>query len=287
MKSFSTLIICFFAMQAWSQSPTMSLVIDEQTIPEPAFSAIQDEIGGTPMSYRLYAEIPENYELQIIYGIGESTSMHIETDGGLFYQSPLGGPTTLDVDADLFPTFPEAAYDSWLTIGADQLDNNQIFVLPDPIVFAAWETGSNLLIDDDFGAGIYMTTFIANPQNTPDENGRVLVGQFTVNAPVSGCFNVQLRRLNPDGTIFDPVGPETNETSIFNGQCFNSEEPINTCVADLDNSGNILISDILLLVQNYGCTIGCTADLDGNDTVDTNDLLIMLTSFGQPCPSVE
>ncbi|MFT5980823.1 MAG: hypothetical protein ACI898_001596 [Flavobacteriales bacterium] len=287
MKSFSTLLICLFALQAWSQSPTMSLVIEEQTIPEPAFSTIQNEIGGTPISYRLYAEIPENYELQFIYGIGEANSMHIETEGGLFYQSPLGGPTTLDVDADLFPTFPEAAYDSWLTIGADQLDNNQIFVLPDPIVFAEWETGDNLLIDDDFGAGIYMTTFFSNPQNTPDENGRILVGQFTVTASVSGCFSVQLRRLNLDGTIFDPEGPETNETLVFNGQCFNSADPINTCVADLDNSGNILINDVLLLIQNYGCTSDCTADLDGNDTVDTNDLLIMLASFGQPCPPLE
>lgn len=287
MKALSTLFICLFAIQAWSQDPTISLVTEEQTIPEPAFSTIQAVIGGTPMSYRLYAEIPENYELQIIYGIGESTSMHIETDGGTFYQDPLGGPTTLDVDADLFPTFPEAAFDSWLTIGADQLDNNQIFVLPDPIVFAAWEAGGNLLINDDFGAGIYMTTFFANPQNTPDENGRVLVGQFTANADVSGCFSLQLRRLNPDGTVFDPDGPETNETAIFNGYCFNTAEPTTNCPADLDNSGNILINDVLLLLQNYGCTSGCTADLDGNDIVNTTDLLIMLTTFGQACPPIE
>lgn len=267
---------------AFAQNPTVNLVIEEQAIPEPALSTIQAEIGGSPLSYRLYAEIPENYELQIVFGINESTPLEITTEGSAFFQSPLGGPTTLDIDADLFPTWPELAFDSWLTIGADQMDNNQIYVLPDPAVFAAWEAGGNLLINDAFGAGVYITTFSAIPQNTPDENGRVLIGQFTTNGDVLGCLNLQLRRLNPDGTIFDPEGPEMTETVLFENQCFTSTTQT-FCASDFNSSGTVAIEDLLIFLQDFGCSGGCIADLDGNDNVDTGDLLLFITEFGAAC----
>ncbi len=284
MKTLTTLIGFLSVLCAFAQNPTVNLVIEEQSIPEPALSAIQTQIGGSPMSYRLYAEIPENYELQIVFGVNESTPLELTTAGTAFFQSPLGGPTTLDIDADLFATWPELAYDSWLTIGADQMDNNQVFVLPDPAVFAAWEAGGNLLINDAFGAGVYITTFSAIPQNTPDENGRVLIGQFTSNDDISGCLNLQLRRLNPDGTIFDPEGPGMTETVVFENECFSSAPGNPTfCASDLNSSGNVTVADVLLLLQDFGCMSDCDADVDNNGSVGTSDLLFMLSELFTIC----
>ncbi|MDG1262580.1 MAG: hypothetical protein P8H59_11930 [Flavobacteriales bacterium] len=285
MKALSTLFACAFALSAFAQNPYANLVIESQPINEPAASTIEATLGSAAMSYRLYAEIPDNYEIQIIFGLGE-TPFSISANGGTFYQDVLGGPSTLSIDTDLIPTNPTLAYDSWLTIGAEQMDNNQIFVLPGDIAFAGWEAGSDLMINDLFGAGIYMTTVFEDPQNTADVNGRVLLGQFTASEFVSGCFNIQLRRLNEDGTVFMD-GEGQPEIVLFENTCFSAEPEMNNCPADLDNSGNILINDVLLLLQDYGCDSNCSADVNGDDAVTTLDLLMMLSVFGEPCPSIE
>lgn len=285
MKALSTFFACVLALTAFAQNPFANLVIEEQPISEPAASTIEAVLGNPAMSYRLYAEIPDNYEIQIIFGLND-TPFSLSANGGSFFQDPLGGPSTLSINTDLFPSNPALAFDSWLTIGADQMDNNQLFVLPGDIAFAAWEMGGDLMINDLFGAGLYMTTVFQDPQNTVDANGRVLLGQFTASEFVSGCFNIQLRRLNEDGTIFMDEDDQP-EIVLFENVCFSAEPEVNNCPADLDNSGNILINDVLLLLQNYGCTNNCSADVNGDDAVTTLDLLMMLSVFGQPCPSVE
>ena len=285
MKVLSTLFACLLTATAFAQNPYANLLIESQPISEPAASFIETALGTSAMSYRLYAEIPDNYEIQIIFGL-DVTPFSISANGGAFYQDPLGGPSTLSINSDLIPTNPTLAFDSWLTIGAEQMDNNQIFVLPSDVAFAGWETGADLMINDLFGAGIYMTTVFADPQNTSDINGRVLLGQLTASDYVSGCFNIQLRRLNEDGTVFMD-GEGQPQIVLFENTCFSAEPEINSCPADLDNSGNVLINDVLLLLQNYGCDSNCSADINGDDAVTLLDLLMMLSIFGEPCPSLE
>jgi len=58
-----------------------------------------------------------------------------------------------------------------------------------------------------------------------------------------------------------------------------------TCPADLDNDGAIAVSDILLLLSDFGCdTPPCVGDVDGDDATNVSDLLILLSSFGESCP---
>lgn len=58
-----------------------------------------------------------------------------------------------------------------------------------------------------------------------------------------------------------------------------------TCPADLDNDGFIVIGDLLILLGDFACTESCTADINGDGSVNVQDLLEgILTNFGTSCP---
>lgn len=58
-----------------------------------------------------------------------------------------------------------------------------------------------------------------------------------------------------------------------------------TCPADLDNDGFIVIGDLLIFLGDFGCTESCTADINGDGSVNVQDLLEgILTNFGTSCP---
>ncbi len=58
-----------------------------------------------------------------------------------------------------------------------------------------------------------------------------------------------------------------------------------TCPADLDNDGFIVIGDLLIFLGDFGCTESCTADINGDGSVNVQDLLEgILTNFGMSCP---
>jgi hypothetical protein len=52
-----------------------------------------------------------------------------------------------------------------------------------------------------------------------------------------------------------------------------------TIPGDLDGDGAITVSDLLILLADWGPCIDCPADLDGNDTVDVADLLTLLANW--------
>ncbi len=58
--------------------------------------------------------------------------------------------------------------------------------------------------------------------------------------------------------------------------------PPQICPADLDDDGTVGITDLLLLLSQWGPCPGCTADLDGDDVVGILDLLDLLAAWG-PC----
>ena len=53
------------------------------------------------------------------------------------------------------------------------------------------------------------------------------------------------------------------------------------CLPDLDGSGDVGTTDLLLLLASWG--MGGPPDFDGNGIVGTSDLLILLSRWG-PCP---
>lgn len=284
MKTIFTLFIAFTWALAQSQAPVFNVVTEEIPISEPAFSEIQSALGATPHSIRIYAEFPDGYELQLVYG-NSTNPMSISGPEG-FYQNTFGGPTTLDITSALYGTFPALAFDSWLTVGYEDNTSNNLFILPlDMAFFDTWEAGGDLFVNDLIGAAISVnaqpTSF---PPNTPDENGRVLIGQITSAGDISACLNYQIRKLNPDGTIYNPPGSATSEVWTYTDQCFTHSFSTPTCVGDFDLNGVIAVSDLLLFMPEFGCTTGCTKDLTGDENVSTSDILILLGFFGTTCP---
>lgn len=55
---------------------------------------------------------------------------------------------------------------------------------------------------------------------------------------------------------------------------------IKDCPADLDASGNVDVSDLLVLLGAWGPCNNCPADINGDGTVDVSDLLELLGAWG-------
>ncbi|MFT5183370.1 MAG: hypothetical protein ACI84C_000496 [Flavobacteriales bacterium] len=282
MKNLFTLLFLGLTGVVAAQSPFLNLVTEQVTIDEPALTTITNELGATPSTYRVYAEIPANYEMQIIYG-DFLTAMSFSSPTQ-FYQNTNGGPTAVNINSGQVAIIPELGYDSWITIGLDNSAGNILTVFPDVLPFANWESGGDLLFNDIVGGGVLMPTAGGIPQNTIDADGRILVAQFTSDGTVAACFNFQIRRLNPDGTIYNPPGAATSETELFGNQCVTlTNIDVAGCAADLDNSGHVATPDLLLLLSNFGCLSGCEIDFNQDGSTGTDDLLFFLSAFDTDC----
>lgn len=282
MKNLFTLVFMGLTAIVTAQSPFLNLVTEEVTIDEPALTTITNELGATPVTYRVYAEIPANYEMQIIYG-DFLTAMSF-TSSSQFYQNINGGPTAVSINSSQVALIPELGYDSWITVGLDNSLGNILTVFPDVAPYASWETGGDLLFNDIVGAGVLMPTAGGIPQNMIDVDGRILVAQFTSDGTISACFNFQIRRLNPDGTIYDPPGSATSETELFSNQCVTLMPNVSSaCEADLDDSGYVATPDLLILLSNFGCLSGCIVDFNQDGSTGTDDLLFFLSAFDTGC----
>lgn len=55
------------------------------------------------------------------------------------------------------------------------------------------------------------------------------------------------------------------------------------CLGDLDGNGTVDVSDLLLILANFGCVANCTADIDNDGQVGVTDVLAMLSEFAASC----
>jgi len=274
MKAHLSTLFSLVAVIALAQPPS-SLVIEEVTILEPELTNITNDLGATPHTWRIKANIPTDYELQIVYGDG-TNNLNLSTTGS-FYQNPEGGGTTIGFAQALVDEIPELGYDSWFTIGSETSDGNMSQLIPEDL-FDGWEDGGDLMVNDIIGGGVFISTFGSNPQNTGDLEGNVLVAQITATDEVMGCLNYQIRKLNTDGTIFFPI-----ESYTYTDLCFTLTPPEAECPGDFNGSGIVTIFDLFILIEDYGCLSGCIADLTNDDKVLFEDFLVFFTLFGTSC----
>ena len=94
-----------------------------------------------------------------------------------------------------------------------------------------------------------------------------------VPADVAGCYDPAACNFNPEATTDD-------------GSCeYDSCAP--SCPGDLDGDGLIAVSDVLLLLGDFGCLTppapACPGDANGDGASNVNDLLVILSSFGDFC----
>ncbi len=150
-------------------------------------------------TYRVYANLADpGAQVVAVYGL-QDTALSITTTGS-FYQDVLGGSLSNTINPILFPSFPNLAYDSWVTIGSDDNTGSVDFI---GIDFLAFEAGGNIEVNDPVGGTWYILPNL-EPAAFPDDDGRVLLGQFTTDGIVDILLNIQYR--NSAGTNIQVTG---------------------------------------------------------------------------------
>ena len=120
---------------------------------------------------RMYADFTSpNDQLHGVFG-DAADPLYIYSEQEL-YQNQFGGPTSATINPALFPVFPSLEYDSWVTIGSENLYDNEMNDIG--IDWGNFEAGGNIETDN----GIWFS--IPNSAQTfAGSDGRVLIAQLT------------------------------------------------------------------------------------------------------------
>ncbi len=139
--------------------------------------------GNFNWTVEIYVVLDQGERLDAVAGDGIQDK-RLATSGS-FYQNSLGGPTSININPALYPSFPSLQYDSWVTVGSYDLTgapfaSNALLTIG--IDFAPFEAGGDLYTnngtwfvtpDDAQGAATLFTN-----QNCVDKYG-VLVARVT------------------------------------------------------------------------------------------------------------
>jgi hypothetical protein len=271
--SILTIVGLLFHFNSWSQI-TVNVVAVANPIPPEIYSQLDAIMGGEGpiQSVRLYAEIPDGLQISAIYGAsGENANFSIQS-GNTFYQNPAGAATGFELIEN--PADPLLAFDSWFTIGAANALEAQAFqatlALEMVPFFENFELGYDVAIDTaSLGleeASIFaFTAYDMNGQataiiNEPDENGRVLIGQFTTRQFVQGCFTFSLH----DTSLNENYSYEVES-------CFSFSPTF--IIPDFNEDGFVNTADLALIMAEFGCINGCNSDLNGDGMITVDDLI--------------
>ena len=278
----------------------VDLIADHDTSGIPA-------LAGTK-TYRLYAKVDDPSTIvNAVFGNDEAPLAITTTT--TFHQSPLGGATPSNISPLLFDFagFEDLPYDSWGTIGIDRSPSFMDGPGFEPINTAGdwvapFEAGGGI-----FASGVVGGTWFAFPSSAnvvPDEDLRILIGQFTTSGVLSGTLGLQVVPANPPAGVVDyrlPFSFTAAELGAYEillpeictcdnvdgdylcdaeddcvgaydecGVC-NGPGPVNECgcsdipEGDCDCDGNQLDSVGV-------CGGSCTSDLDGNGTCDDSEI---------------
>lgn len=116
-------------------------------------------------------------------------------------------------------------------------------------------------------------------------NGWTGSGPVNLNVTLTPTFLCEIPADVPGCT--DSVACNFNaEATSDDGSC-EYLSCIPSCPGDLDGDGLIAVSDVLVLLGDFGCITpaepDCLGDADNDGTTNVNDLLVILSSFGDSC----
>ena len=194
----------FFSTHAQSDTPWLGLVAETEHT--------EGELAGMT-TYRLYLYTPNADDIVVSCSGDDDNPMYIlSTSEPAWFQHEV--PTTpfaTDINPAFFTTFPELAYDSWLTIGAE--DNTPpmaaIIGVPPGSAFQEFELGQNIEIDDKVGAAWFVFPD-SGDQVVAGDDLRVLVAQLTTSGDISGQIQVQVFNNGNNQDEFREVLPILN-----------------------------------------------------------------------------
>ena len=226
------------------------------------------------VTYRIYIKTQNGDDfISSVTGDAEFPT-RIQSSGD-FYQSAFGGLLGSDQNPSLFAFFPEAAYDSYITIGlteaagAGEGNVNTIESALNPWG-DAFENGQDLLIDDAIGGGWFI--FNGNTNGVAGDDEQVLLAQVTTDGMLSGSLYVQVftnGNPNTDNRILldledacvAPGGPEVCEFPDAGYDCDGN------CLNDADGDG--LCDEF----EVAGCTDATACNYDAAATDDDGSCL--------------
>jgi len=258
---------CDFCSCAEDDVPVFGLQID----------TVQVHSGGSldgMVTYRFYATT-ENSEdfVSSVYG-NDVDTLSIQSSTS-WYQNEMGALLPQNINPALVSTFPELAFDSWLTIGLDgpaaEEENtvNTVGAPGEASWTAGFESGEDVFLNDAVGGA----WFILNGGNNgvAGDDLKVLIAQLTTDGEISGQLNVQIFEQGSNAAssthhfMFEGA-VWTNPTSNANACGCTDDEAINfDGNADYDDGS--CVSPVLGCTDPVACNFDALADLDDSSCV--------------------
>ncbi|MGB1032370.1 MAG: hypothetical protein ACPGWM_07135, partial [Flavobacteriales bacterium] len=177
------------------------------------------ELAGMT-TYRLYATFADEDDfLSAVYAVpGEPLEVRTSTS---FYQNALTGNLGESVLPALFATFPEAEYDSFVTIGRANSEDPGTSVSTIEANTEPWiqnfADGGDIVIDGLFGGSWFHTFSEAAVNGYAGPDMKVLVGQFTTDGLLQGVINCQvfLNGVQADDQNFAGFSFSSDPDAVF------------------------------------------------------------------------
>jgi hypothetical protein len=93
---------------------------------------------------------------------------------------------------------------------------------------------------------------------------------------IAGCSDDTACNYNPEST--------DESTCDYPSLGFDCDGNPISCPEDLNDNGMVEVSDVLLLLSDFGCNTECSvADINGDGNVSVADVLLLLAAFGEAC----
>lgn len=245
-------------------------------------------------TYRMYATLEHADDfVSSVFGNSEDTLILGTTTS--FYQHPGGSALGQSINPVVIASFPELAYDSWVTIGLDQLAGFGEGEVQTVQGASAWsnefENGNDIVMNDELG-GLW---FILNgsTNGVAGDDLRVLIAQVTTDGELSGMLNMQVfvhgvganelryPLVFEDGEwSFDPIENAcgcTDETaSNFDAEAVYDDgtcaEPVVGCMdetaCNFDAAATLDDASCIYPEAEYDCFGSCLEDADADGVCD-------------------
>jgi hypothetical protein len=134
-------------------------------------------------TFRVYAVLPTvEHSLHAVFADGEHVLNVVTT--GSFFQHQYGSSTSMDVNNQIVALDNSLAFDSWVTIGASDNQNNNLWTIG--VDYNEFLSGNELTVTD--GAWFVVPTDV---QAVAEAGNRVLLMQLTTDGTATGILNLQ------------------------------------------------------------------------------------------------